>query len=631
VVELFGALARGLERRRITAENRRFVWELQTINEITTDLTKSLELEDVLTEALLRLVSAMDAIGGSIRLRDEVTGEYETLALVGTPALRRLLIGEWPGVQPASDRVIATRSLVIVDDLTDLIGGDDAAPMRSAISVPLMVGPQLLGVLSLASMEQHRFARADQQLLTIIAGQIVIAVQNAQLHFSIRRAKREWEQTFDAISDPIAVFNNQGALLRGNRALAAHLALPVTAIRGLSCHQVGFCGGGETCSDCAVTRALTRQELRAEVTTADGQIFSVTTFGFGVSSEGPSVVQVAKNVTDEIRNARRLQQVSTELAATNERLVSAVEQLKSAQAQLVQAEKLSAIGQLVAGVAHELNNPLTSVIGYAQLVEEELREGPSARPPDEVAQDLRRIAEESERAARIVRNLLAFARRQSAARAALSIADVCAQVVALRTYEWRLAGIELQTILPPDLPPVVGDSGQLQQVLLNLIVNAERAMRDRPTRRLTIAAAYDRSAGAIELSVTDSGHGIDSATLSKIFDPFFTTREVGEGTGLGLSICYGIVRDHGGQIRAESRPQIGTTFHVTLPARSDDSSVPETEVMVAHPEQAEREFIGAALAGWGYRTVVAPTPREAIEGYRRSTLNLAIIDQSSRD
>jgi DNA-binding response OmpR family regulator len=167
VVQLFGALARGLERRRITAENRRFVWELQTINEITAELTKSLELDDVLTGALARLVSAMDAIGGSIRLRDELTGAYDTLALAGTAALRRLLIGEWPGVPPPSDRVIATHGLVIVDDFSDLNGeGAEPVPLRSAISVPLMVGSELLGILSLASIEPHRFKAADQQLLT---------------------------------------------------------------------------------------------------------------------------------------------------------------------------------------------------------------------------------------------------------------------------------------------------------------------------------------------------------------------------------------------------------------------------------------------------------------------------------
>jgi two-component system NtrC family sensor kinase len=634
-VQLFASLARSLERRSITSQNRRFVWELQTINEVGADLTRSLELDDVISVALQRLVSAMDAIGGSIRLRDGVTGIHEPQLVLGPPALRRVLTGGWPGLCPPCDLVVADGAAVIVDDFAEAGGGvgpgGEALPLRSAIGVPMMAGAQVIGTLSLASMMPRRFQAADQRLLATIAGQMVIAIQNAQLHHSIRRAKREWEQTFDAISDPIAVFNSRGELLRGNRALAAHLSLPVTAIARLSCRQVGFCGGSEGCRDCAVTRALAQQALRREVTLPDGQIFSVTTFRIGVPSEGPSVVQVAKNVTEEIRSARRLQHMSTELAATNERLVSAVEQLKSAQAQLVQAEKLSAIGQLVAGVAHELNNPLTSVIGYAQLVEEELREGPSSRPPMEVAQDLRRIADESERAARIVRNLLAFARRQGAAREPVDIVDVCSRVIALREYELRMGDVKLDTALPTGLPQVMGDGGQLQQVLLNLILNAERAMRGRPVRRLAIGAAYDDRTGSIALSVTDSGHGIDAADLSRIFDPFFTTRDVGEGTGLGLSICYGIVRDHGGQIDVESKAHVGTTFRVTLPARVDDRSVSHIEVLVAQTEQSEREFVAAALNGWGYHTVTATTLREAMAAYGRPTLTVAMIDRRLLD
>jgi two-component system NtrC family sensor kinase len=322
-----------------------------------------------------------------------------------------------------------------------------------------------------------------------------------------------------------------------------------------------------------------------------------------------------------------MRQMSDEIAATNARLLATVERLKTTQAQLLQAEKLSAIGQLVAGVAHELNNPLTSVIGYAQLVEEELRTDPGSRPPAEVAHDLRRIAEESERAARIVRNLLAFARRQVAARAPQDPAEICTRVLSLREYSFRLTGITLETVFEPGLPKVQADSSQLQQVLLNLVLNAEQAMRGRPQRRLVIGLRHDREAHAVELSVSDSGHGIDAANLSRIFDPFFTTRDVGEGTGLGLSICYGIVRDHGGQIAVESRPQEGTTFRVKLPASLDDPAVRGAEVVVAHAEQTQREFVTAALQGWGYRVVSAATLQEALEAAARPALHLAIVDR----
>ena len=629
IVQLFAAIGRALERRRITAQNRRLVWELQTINEIASGISRSLELEDILTGALQRVVRAMDAIGGSIRLRDEATGAFRAGALVGPASLRSLLVGGWPGVPRPSDEVIATRVAVIVEDFAQLTGDAGACPvpLRSAISVPMLAGNDLLGTLSLGSLKPHRFSFADQQLLSIIAGQIIVALENAKLHHSIRRAKREWEQTFDAISDPIAVFNNRGELLRGNRALAQHLGVPITAMRQLSCRQVGFCGDSDTCGECTVTRALEQQGSRGEVTLPDDQIFSVTTFPIGVPSEGPSVVQIAKNVTDEIRSARRVQQMSTELAATNGHLVAALDQLKSTQAQLVQAEKLSAIGQLVAGVAHELNNPLTSVIGYAQLLQDELQHGPSSRPAAEVADDLRRIAQESDRAARIVRNLLAFARRQGAERAPQDILDVCSRVLALRQYEFRMRGIELQTHLPAGLPSVLADGGQLQQVLLNLILNAERAMRGRAERRLFISALHDDEARAIELTVTDSGHGIESSNLSRIFDPFFTTRDVGEGTGLGLSICYGIVRDHGGHIEVESEPEVGTTFRVTLPARGGGAWLADTEILVAHAGQTEREFVGAALNGWGYTPVIASTLREALETCRRRALHLAIVDR----
>jgi signal transduction histidine kinase len=558
------------------------------------------------------LASEARARGYRVQAAASVVGAVD---LVRGELFDALLVDVAPGADPAFELLSQVRHLsadtevIVMSDRTVMTGTIQWFDPDAFACVRKSDIPQLFG--SLARVLERR----------------QITAQNRQLHQNILQAKREWERTFDAISEPIAVFNDRGELLRGNRALATHLDLPVTAISRLTCGEVGFCGCAGDRGRCAVTRALAQQASRAEVTLPDGQIFSVTTFPIGPASDGPSVVQVAKNVTEEIAGARRLQRMSQELTATNARLVATLDQLKATQAQLVQAEKLSAIGQLVAGVAHELNNPLTSVIGYAQLVEEELRGGASARPADDVAHDLRRIAEESERAARIVRNLLTFARRQGAARAPQDLVDVCERVIALREYSFRIAGVELATSFASRLPKVLADGGQLQQVLLNLVLNAEQAMRNSDQRRLAISVRHDRRTGALELQVSDTGHGIERANLSRIFDPFFTTRDVGEGTGLGLSICYGIVRDHGGQITLESRLHEGTTFTVLLPAgQSGDSA--EGEVLVAHPEQAEREFITAALRGWGYRPQPAATSHEAAEVWRQGSLQFAIVDRS---
>ena len=626
IAQLFDTIDRALDCRRVNLDNRRLVWELQTSNQIADGIARSLELHDVLGGALQSMVRAMGVLGGSIRLKNEATGAFEEKAFVG-PKYMQEIWTELKGVVPRpSDQVIASRAAYLVDDLRALLPPQLAGtiPAVSTLSVPILSGDELLGTMSFAAERPGRFEVADQRLVGVIAGQIGIAVQSARLHEFVIRGKREWERTFDAIGDPIAVFDSKGSLLRGNTALAAHLGRDIKALRGASCTDVGFCTG--TGDACAISRALANDGSLTEVTLPDGQIFSVTTFPVAGGPGGASVVQVAKNVTEDIRSKRRLQLMSDELALANGRSMAALDRLKSTQAQLLQAEKLSAIGQLVAGVAHELNNPLTSVIGYAQLLEDELAAPGEMRPMADLAQDLRRIAQESERAARIVRNLLAFARRQTAERTPQDVADLFSRVIALRSYELRLNGVELVTDFQPGLPSVVADGSQLQQALLNLVLNAEQAMRGRAVKRLQVGARYDEAGAAVELFIRDTGHGIETATLSRIFDPFFTTRDVGEGTGLGLSICYGIVRDHGGQIAVESTVDVGTVFSLLLPARIDEPNSEES-ILVAHGEQSERDYIAAALGGWGCNVVTAASSGEALALCRRLTLYAAFVDR----
>jgi two-component system NtrC family sensor kinase len=629
--QLLSTIAQAVERRRINQANRRLMWELKVVNEIGEDLRRSLDPAVLLDAALRRLLNAFEGQAGSVRLVASASGLPGGASIDVGPTAAIAEIAGAHGAALAIERVLATGQAAHVRDFAEMLSVDPAAlPIRCATAVPMYAGDEMIGALSLGSTTPARFTADDRQLIQTVGNHLAIAVQNARLHAIARAGKQQWEATFDAISDPIGVFDREGRLLRGNTALAACLGVPITAIRGLSCDDIGLCGAPYPA--CGVGRPSDPGE-RAEVTRADGQIFSVTTCPVVADGDGAAVVQIAKNVTQEIRSARRLLHMSEELSEANARLLATVDRLKTTQAQLLQAEKLSAIGQLVAGVAHELNNPLTSVIGYAQLVEEELREDGDApvRTSKELAHDVRRIAEESERAAKIVRNLLAFARRQTAARAPQDIADLTSRVLSLRSYEFRLNTIEIETAFESGLPRVLADAGQLQQALLNLVLNAEQAMRSRTPKRLRVGARSDADACAVELFVGDTGHGITDENLPRIFDPFFTTRDVGEGTGHGLSICYGIVRDHGGQIAVKSRVGEGTTFSLLLPALDRDPIAVPEPLVVAHGDPVDRDYISAALAGWGHTGEMFDQPDAALARVRGGGVGLAFVERAFVD
>lgn len=237
----------------------------------------------------------------------------------------------------------------------------------------------------------------------------------------------------------------------------------------------------------------------------------------------------------------------------------------SLHAKLMHAEKLAAVGQLVSGVAHEVNNPLTAILGFADL----LMENPDV--PESARKDLRVILQEAQRTKQIVQNLLSFARQMPPQRKAVQLNSILHRTVQLRAYDFHSNGVEVNELFDPALPDVVGDSHQLQQVFLNILNNAYDAVRDlgRPPR---IDIATSHKGNMVQILFRDNGHGI--AFPDHIFDPFFTTKDVGKGTGLGLSICYGIVHEHGGEILCQNNADSeGATFIVRLRAASEMASL----------------------------------------------------------
>jgi PAS domain S-box-containing protein len=233
--------------------------------------------------------------------------------------------------------------------------------------------------------------------------------------------------------------------------------------------------------------------------------------------------------------------------------------------QLVHAEKMAAVGQLVSGVAHEVNNPLTAILGFADL----MMSNPEI--PESARKDLRVILQEAQRTKQIVQNLLSFARQMPPQRNAVQLNSILRRTMALRSYDFHSHGVEIVEHLDEELPEVMGDEHQLQQVFLNILNNAYDAVHEvgRPAR---IEIMSTKAGEAVEVSFCDNGSGITQA--GKIFDPFFTTKEVGKGTGLGLSICYGIVKEHGGEILCHNNSGgLGATFIVRLPATSHTSSI----------------------------------------------------------
>ncbi len=303
--------------------------------------------------------------------------------------------------------------------------------------------------------------------------------------------------------------------------------------------------------------------------------------------------------------------------------------------QLLQAEKMAALGQTISGVAHELNNPLATILSWSERLTQKSALEPGAKRGLEI------ILGEAERAARIVRHLLTFARKRQTTRAMVDVNHVVRETLALRAYEQRVSNITTIDALASGLPLVFADGYQVQQVLLNLVINAEQAMLSAHGRGvLVIRTWHDADHDAVVLEINDDGPGVPDELQPKVFDPFFTTKEVGKGTGLGLTVAYAIVQEHGGRIRLESRPGGGASFfiefpvtgaaavNVPSPARRGEHSEPVAgaSVLLVEDEAALAVAVADALRDAGYAVEHAGDGEQALQKLRGRTFDLIVCD-----
>jgi signal transduction histidine kinase/CheY-like chemotaxis protein len=300
--------------------------------------------------------------------------------------------------------------------------------------------------------------------------------------------------------------------------------------------------------------------------------------------------------------------------------------------QLVQAEKMAALGQTISGVAHELNNPLATMLTWSErLAQKNLDEG--------TRRGIDVILHEAERAAKIVRQLLTFARKRQSTRTMVDINQVVRETLALRAYEQRVTNVTVIDALAAGLPQVFADPHQLQQVLLNLVINAEQAMLSAHGRgTLVVRTWHDASSENVMLELNDDGPGVPTEVQAKIFDPFFTTKDVGKGTGLGLTVAYAIVREHGGRIRVQPLVR-GASFVVELPVtpgtERETSSAPTADelkrlagrrVLVVEDEPALAAAVSDAMTDAGFVVDRAGDGEEALAVVRERSYDLVICD-----
>jgi two-component system NtrC family sensor kinase len=591
----------------------RRISELFSLQELSYVLSESIQLDRIVDQVVRYAGRFLQTDGAIVVLADDDRGaELRVAASTGTlESIQGRVAGESDSglvrFAVSRERIevaqgVATPTVNLIDGMT----------VRSAAVAPLRSQGVTMGALAVADRQGGPFTTEDLWLLSTVATNASVVLANSRLYEMVRRSKEEWETAFNALTEGIAVVGQDGRVLRANRALAALAEVREEELLGRN-----FCDTLFGHSEPVVE--LIEQAYRGERT-------------------APLIVRLERTQRVLRLNAAPLAGRADASAAlgpgTVVVLVEDVTEQRIMEAQLIQNDKMASIGQLVSGVAHELNNPLTSIAGLTELLLERDDHRPLPR------EHLRVIHDQAERAGRIVRNLLTFARKGVAEKSAVDLNDVAARTSLLIVYELQLHGIELESELSTEPVVVLGDRYELQQVLLNLVTNAVQAVSVLPAGRpRRIVLTTERREGESLLRVWDSGSGVPPHLVGHLFTPFFTTKGAGEGTGLGLSLSYGLVKAHGGELTYEAPPQGGAEFRVTLPSYASPVTPDGAEthpaarprpashrILVVDDDLAVHRLVSALFAPEGHVVEAVRSGKQGLRMLQEGQFELIIAD-----
>ncbi len=510
---------------------------LEILQQLIRDINIDMSIDDILERAFTKFPQTLPCdFLGLVTVRD---GALRLKALMPRDFCR---IDDFPAHSPALNVVREKKAGIFYltpEELSHVqINPQYPGPLQSLAVAPMFQRGEVLGVLIVASIIDGAYNEADLSFVQHLADQLSISIQNARLYKQVSRAKKEWEETFLAVTDPIfLVDTDYNVLLHNNRLTPAMSGFWNQAVSNKCFARLH--GRTRPCEDCPIKEVQrTGKPVFQRWQTDTGLLLDLSYYPvFNEEKQLSAVTIIIKDVTDKTKM----------------------------EAQLVQTAKLAALGEMAAGVAHELNSPMTVIIGTAQLLGRELQQDGQY----EKAEVLEDIINSGIRCKRIIQNLLTFSRQNQPPVMDIDLNAEVERVLSMIQYQINRSQIRIVEQLAPFLPRLTANGSQIQQVLTNFLINARDALGEVAGREkiITVATALMTKNGKkwAVLSVKDNGIGIAPENLTKIFTPFYTSKEATKGTGLGLSVSLGIAESHNGTIEVESRQGEGSTFSLLLP------------------------------------------------------------------